>query len=102
MDNFPLGNVDDGIDLPAVKKYATLWREQVLKQECWNCEIWYYCPMCFADCNDGKRFQIKDDACDVFKKRLKERLQRYLEFLEEKNDQKNNSIKSISDFLDSM
>lgn len=102
MEKFPIGNVDDGFDIKVIKKIVIEWRKQIIKRKCWECDCWFFCPMCFAANITDNRFLITAGDCNRFIKRLKKRIKRYLEQKERNDEMAFKHHSTINGFLDSL
>jgi len=102
MEDFPIGNVNDGFDFNTIKHILVKWRKDILKRKCWECGFWYFCSMCFASNKKGKHFNITKIDCTRFKKSTEKRLGRFVEQMEIKDEIYSNHNNSINDFLDSL
>lgn len=103
--NYSIGDIEKGFDIPRIKEILNLWRTEILKAECWNCECWYLCNFCIALNSKNGKITIEKKECEELRESIKKMLPNYLTILE--NEGKNNEEKSINhscltinDFMD--
>ncbi|MCU0288178.1 MAG: radical SAM protein [Acidobacteria bacterium] len=55
----PIGNVSKGLNFEYIKKIVREFNKEIIKQRCWDCEVWFLCNACFLTSLRGKKFKIK-------------------------------------------
>lgn len=72
-DSPSIGNVDNGVDTEAIKKYYLHEYEEKSIRNCSNCWALRLCDICYADCYDqnGINVQMKAGYCEEVRERYK-------------------------------
>lgn len=78
--DLPIGNVDTGLDIQAIKSIMSLWREEIIKKRCWECDEWSICNVCLAVSEEPHGVSF---TCPT-KGQAAQSLKKYISFLEEK------------------
>lgn len=70
-DSPSIGNVDNGVDTEAIKKYYLHEYEEKSIRNCSNCWALRLCDICYADCYDqnGINVQMKAGYCEEVRER---------------------------------
>ena len=94
-DSPSIGNVDNGVDTEAIKKYYLHEYEEKSIRNCSNCWALRLCDICYADCYDqnGINVQMKAGYCEEVRERYKSWLIKYYETIENNID----LVKKIDD-----
>lgn len=87
--NFAIGNLDDGFDLKNIKNIADDWRKRVIRLKCWDCEMWWQCGYCFANCSRFDKFVLNKKKCENFLKSIRISLVDFLKSKEIEDETKN-------------
>lgn len=79
-----IGNVDQGIDVNAIKKFYLKEYEQASLRYCSKCWALRLCDICYADCYDenGINIKMKGSYCEEVRVRYKSWLIKYYEAIE--------------------
>ena len=79
-----IGNVKDGINLNAIKKYYLSDYEDASLEDCSKCWAIHLCDLCFASCyeKNGINIETKKSLCGEVRSRFKRWLSEYYETLE--------------------
>ena len=72
-DSPSIGNIDNGVDTEAIKKYYLHEYEEKSIRNCSNCWALRLCDICYADCYDqnGINVQMKAGYCEEVRERYK-------------------------------
>jgi len=101
--HLPIGNVDSGYDLKKIKSLVDQWRREIVKSECWKCDVLHLCTTCFAKYNKKYKISIDKNECKKFVKNNLKTLSYYLSLKEMINEELlPDSYDSIPDFLESL
>lgn len=94
-DSPSIGNVDNGGDTEAIKKYYLHEYEEKSIRNCPNCWALRLCDICYADCYDQNSInvQMKAGYCEEVRERYKSWLIKYYETIENNID----LVKKIDD-----
>jgi uncharacterized protein len=74
-EQFPIGNVEEGINLEAVVSMLNLYRTQIMSG-CVGCPITRLCPLCYAVVGGNGRFERNPSGlCESIKRDVKDRFE---------------------------
>lgn len=94
-ENYPIGNVYDGIDKEKAYNYYKNIVD-IRSDVCSFCEMRNLCVPCFANlCRGGKKFQLMDSQCDELKRGAMRMLELYCTFLDKEKWPKYNKKEVI-------
>jgi len=101
-ENFPIGDVDQGFDIKAIKKIITDWRGNIIKNKCWECEVYYICTECYVQSQKNGILQFTENCEEEQKNRVINTFKNYLNHLEEEDAKENqiNSCNTIDSFME--
>lgn len=93
-----IGSIDKGFDFKKIRTILRQYNEEIIRNRCWECTIWFSCPVCFA--NVAKKGKIKI-ACEDKKKNYLDLIRFYLNNREKEQDEKQgHSFKNVTDYID--
>lgn len=78
--NFPIGNVDSGLDIDKIIDYINRYNE--CTKGCVNCNITRLCDICIAKAIDGNNIKISSEDCHNKNEYVKNLLISYVDILE--------------------
>lgn len=93
----PIGNVSAGLDFKRIRLIIQEYNEEIIKNRCWDCDVWFICNVCFLTAlREGKFFRIN---CP--EKQIIYNLRAYLQFLEKEHEQtiSDFTINTVNDYL---
>jgi len=97
-ESIPIGNVSTGLDFKRIRGIIREYNEEIIKNQCWKCDVWFICNVCFLTAlRGGKTFKIN---CP--KKRIQKNLKSYLQLREKEHEKilSDFNINNVNDYLD--
>lgn len=94
-----LGDVFSGFDFHVVRDMVRAYNEEVIRNRCWECDVWIFCDECLAKAFRGGGCRFNCSA----KENIPPFLKNYLE-KKEKEDEKTNDYHyaDVTAFMDSL
>ena len=98
----PIGNVFDGFDFHAIQKILESWRAEKLSRKCWECDPWWICNQCFANCATSEGVKLSTKACFDQTEGSKKSMARFIASLERDDEKRQESVAmdSVDKYLD--
>ena len=98
---YPIGDVDNGFDFERIRYLLKMYNEEVIKQRCWECDVWFLCNLCYTHAVTDKGIKIN---CENKKEYYRYLIKRYLNDSEEQNEASSQirHYDSASDYLDQL
>ncbi len=97
---FPIGDVDNGIHHDKIRKIFSKWNEEILRNRCWECQMWSLCDVCFASVTKGEAFEFKcsQDEYKRFLRRFIENTEN--DELSRTEEKRTHEFETIFDYLE--
>ena len=83
--NFPIGNVNDGLDIEKIVDYINFYNEET--RRCINCNVTRFCDMCLAKATNKNSINIAIEDCHKKNEYVKNMLVSYVDIMEENPEQ---------------
>ncbi len=100
-----IGDIDNGFDFEKIREIRQKYNREIIKNKCWECDIWPLCTTCYANTTKNEDFEFH--CTENISTRLW-LLKKYLIHMEKKSEKKNGSKTgnydsiSVADYLDGL
>ena len=91
-----IGDVDKGFDFDMIKNIHRQWNNEIIRNKCWECPVWFLCNVCLAQNQDENKIKIECSLKHEFKNILTD----YIKEKEEREcNKEENKLNNISDYI---
>lgn len=98
--SYPIGDVNNGLDYNSIARLINQWNGYVLKNRCWECDVWWLCNFCYVSQNKSNSYSFGKEDCMKLADSLKSSLEKFLAIKEKEDEIKNrNCYDSVDSYL---